>query len=411
MTVSMKDDRRYYALGAWISLVTFADPSGGMIDLPVGFLLKNGLHLDAGGVARFRLAASLPFFAAILFGLARDAFHSSGLTDKRLTAAFGLLGMICYGAFACLPVTVGSMLAATLLATCFFQMIASAQSGLSAEIGRRYNVTGQISALWNVCASLAASLAFYAGGMVSESLERMPIADAGRAFYVVCALLSAAICAFAVVDPGGVFEAIEPRTRTQSARGMRAVVTGLRPALPALAIWFVWNFAPGSSTPLQFYVQNELGATNAQWGLWNAIFSASFIPTLALYGHFSKRMEFSRLLYRAALVSAPQFVPLLFVNTLNEALVAAALIGMLGGFATGAYLDLIIRSCSPGFEGTTLMMAGGLYYIATRLGDVVGAYLYDWSGDFTVCVALMTVMYSSILIILRGSASDVIGAR
>jgi hypothetical protein len=189
------------------------------------------------------------------------------------------------------------------------------------------------------------------------------------------------------------------------------VVTGLRPALPALAIWFVWNFAPGSSTPLQFYVQNELGATNAQWGLWNAIFSASFIPTLALYGHFSKRMEFSRLLYRAALVSAPQFVPLLFVNTLNEALVAAALIGMLGGFATGAYLDLIIRSCSPGFEGTTLMMAGGLYYIATRLGDVVGAYLYDWSGDFTVCVALMTVMYSSILIILRGSASDVIGAR
>jgi hypothetical protein len=48
---------------------------------------------------------------------------------------------------------------------------------------------------------------------------------------------------------------------------------------PALPIWFLWNFATGSGTPLQYYLQDTLYAQDAQWGQWNAIFSASFIPS------------------------------------------------------------------------------------------------------------------------------------
>ena len=52
------------------------------------------------------------------------------------------------------------------------------------------------------------------------------------------------------------------------------------PVYPALLIWLLWNFAPGSATPLQYYLQNTLHAEDAHCGQWNAIFSASFIPDL-----------------------------------------------------------------------------------------------------------------------------------
>jgi hypothetical protein len=50
------------------------------------------------------------------------------------------------------------------------------------------------------------------------------------------------------------------------------------PIYPALLIWFLWNFAPGSGTPLKYYLQDTLHAQDAQWGQWNAIFSAPSFP-------------------------------------------------------------------------------------------------------------------------------------
>jgi hypothetical protein len=69
----------------------------------------------------------------------------------------------------------------------------------------------------------------------------------------------------------------------------------------------------------------------------------------------------------------------------------------MGGLATGAYLDLIIRSCPRGLQGTTLMMSWSLYYVVSRFGDVLGTQLYDRYGGFTVCVIAITIVYALIL--------------
>jgi hypothetical protein len=42
---------------------------------------------------------------------------------------------------------------------------------------------------------------------------------------------------------------------------------------------------------------------------------------------------------------------LAFIHSANLALVLAVPIRMMGGFATGAYYDLAIRSCPPGLQG------------------------------------------------------------
>ena len=95
--------------------------------------------------------------------------------------------------------------------------------------------------------------------------------------------------------------------------------------------------------------------------------------------------------------AVPQMVPLLFTDTVTQALIAAVPIGLMGGVATGAYLDLIIRSSPKGLQGTVFMLAGSLYFVVSRFGDVLGTQLYDHYGGFTVCVIAITTVYALIL--------------
>src|SRR5271156_5721929 len=125
-----------------------------------------------------------------------------------------------------------------------------------------------------------------------------------------------------------------------------------------------------------------------------AIFAASFIPTFMVYGVLCRSFPLKTLLLWGTVVAVPQLVPLLFIHSVTEALIAAVPIGLMGGVASAAYMDLLIRSCPPGLQGTTLMMSGGLYAIVTSLGDVLGTNLYEPFGGFYVCVVAITVVYA-----------------
>ena len=50
--------RIFLYLGALIILLAFGAPSGGLIEIPISFLLKNKLSLTANELAEFRLPRS-----------------------------------------------------------------------------------------------------------------------------------------------------------------------------------------------------------------------------------------------------------------------------------------------------------------------------------------------------------------
>jgi hypothetical protein len=177
---------------------------------------------------------------------------------------------------------------------------------------------------------------------------------------------------------------------------------------PPLLIWLLWNFSPGSITPLQYHLQNTLGAADWEWGVWNAVYTASFIPTFVAFGVLCHWFSLKNLLFWGTLIAIPQLIPLLFIGSVKAALIAAVPIGLMGGVATAAYLDLIIRSCPPGLEGTNLMFAGALYFVSTRFGDILGTYLYDNVGGFTACVIAGTAVYAAIIPILRIIREDLV---
>jgi MFS family permease len=390
--------RIFLYLGALIVLLAFGAPSGGLIDIPISFFLKNKLHLKAHEVAEFRLVAAIPLYMSFIFGFIRDMWNPFGMRDRGFMLLFGTISASLYGFFAFTPITYATLLVAVVLLTTSFLFVASAQNGLTSMIGQQHAMTGQISAVWNIFASIPTVGALLIGGALSGVLEGRNADEAARILFLVGAAIMATVAVYAAWKPRRVYDNVRTEHGT-TAYPLKDVQRLARhwPIYPALLIWLLWNFAPGSATPLQYYLQNTLHATDAQWGQWNAIFAASFIPTFMVFGLLCRKVPLKTLLVWGTVVAVPQMVPLLFIHSMTGALIAAVPIGLMGGVSTAAYLDLIIRSCPRGLQGTTLMMSGSLFFIASRFGDVLGTNLYDHYGGFAVCVIAITVVYALIL--------------
>ncbi len=384
-------------LSVLILLLGFGAPYGGLIDTPISFFLKNKLHLSAHAIAAFRLLSGIPLYLSFLFGFARDTWNPFGLRDRGFLIIFGALGAAVYGYFAFTTASATTLLAAVLLSTTAFLFVASAQAGLSSAIGQQNVMSGQVSTVWNIFLSVPTLASFVAGGYVSDQLEKNGAIFA-RALFLVGAAFMAAIALYGVWKPKSVFDNVHSE-RAADAHPWDDLKRLVKhwPIYPALLIWLLWNFAPGSVTPLQFYLQNTLHSNDAAYADWNAIFGASFIPTFMVFGVLCRKLPLRTLLFWGTVVAVPQMVPLLLIHTVTGALISAVPIGLMGGVATAAYLDLLIRSCPKGLQGTLLMASTAAYYLVSRFGDVLGTNLYDHYGGFTICVIAITVVYALIL--------------
>src|SRR6202795_5109288 len=146
--------RIFLYLGILIVLLAFGAPSGGLIDIPISFLLKNRLHLTAHEVASFRLMAAIPLYLSFVFGFIRDTWNPLGMRDRGFMLLFGGISALLYVFFAFIPLTYGTLLAAVVLLTASFLFVASAQNGLTSTIGQQHAMTGRVSAAWNIFLSV-----------------------------------------------------------------------------------------------------------------------------------------------------------------------------------------------------------------------------------------------------------------
>jgi hypothetical protein len=144
-------------------------------------------------------------------------------------------------------------------------------------------------------------------------------------------------------------------------------------------------------------MSNALHASDAQWGAYNAIFFGVSIPAFALFGFLSSRLSLQMLLWIGAALGTTQMLPLLFIHSAGGVLIAAVPIGLSGGIATAAYLDLLIRSCPKGLEGSMMMLSWSMYAIVTNFGNLWGTNLYEYHGGFVACVIATTLVYALVL--------------
>jgi Na+/melibiose symporter-like transporter len=387
--------------GAVIVALNFISPSAGVHIIPLSFLLKNKLQLSANDLASFTLWAGVPAYLSFAFGLARDFWSPFGLGDRGYFILFGALSAAIFAGFAFAPVTVPMLFASFVLSTICFLFMWGAWNGLGSTVGQRHAMSGQISALWNFAGTLTIVAGLALGGVLSQYMEGMSTQGALRMLFLILAAIMALIAALGLWKPKAVFAGLDRESVER--RDIAADLARLLrhwPIYPALAIWLLWNFSPGTLTVLQYYLSNTLHASDSQWGAFNAISYAAAVPAFLLFGFLSPRYSLSKLLWWGAALGVTQMLPLLFVHSATGALIVAIPIGLTGGIATAAYMDLLIRACPKGMEGTMMMMSWSMYALAVNVGNFWGTDLYDHHGGFVACVIATTVVYALILPVL-----------
>jgi hypothetical protein len=381
-------------VGFLTSLLGITAPYGGFIVLPVSFILKNKLHLNASDTASFFFWASMPFYFGFLFGWIRDRLATYRLADRGLFLAFGLVSASLYAALTVVKINYGTLLSGVLLLSGAYLVLQSAQNGLMSTFGQQNRMTGRISTVYLLSDSIPGIVSILAGGALSEYFETTDTTQATRILSVCGTIAMVGVSTLGIFRSSSVFGRLRPERMTRSdVLDDIKMLLRHRPVYPALIIFFLWNFEPGIGTPLQYFLQNQLHATDQQWGIWNAIFGASFIPSFLVFGYLCRRMSLKPLLLWGTIVAIPQLAPLLLIHSITAAMLAALCMGLLGGVANASYLDLVIRSCPTGLHGTMLMMSVSLASVSGQLGNLVGTNLYERFGGLGTCVGVSILIY------------------
>lgn len=383
--------------GLLLTLVQFAVPYEGLVGLPITFFLKNKLHLDAQAVATFNLIAAVPLMAGVLFGFLRDTWSPGGRGDRGHLVLFGLTGTAIYAAMSLLKPSYGLLLAGVFLGTCAIQMLWGAARGLVSAASQHRAITGQMSTVINIASSIPSLTAFALGGVLAGYLEGRDAVTAARILFLVGGALTLTIALFGAFGPQALFNERDTAPGARALVGDAVRLLRHAPIYPVLLIQLLWQFAPATGAVLPYHMGNDLQATDAQVGLWYAIFYGSFAPVYLLYGWLCRRFTLRTLLWVGSAMAVLQMSPLLLVRTPDQALVAAVLMGLLGGVAQCAYTDLAIRSCPKGLQGAMMMLFMAMYWITVRFGDVLGAWLYGQKGGFNTALLFSIGVYALLL--------------
>jgi MFS family permease len=380
-----------------ILVMYLVGPTQYLVDIPTTYMLKDHLHASATQVSVFRLVTALPVYVAVLFGLTRDLWSPIGRRDRGYFLIFGpaTAAVFIWLAFSKLSFTglfVGIFL---VMLTSRFTM--AAYQGLQALVAQEKLMSGRLAVLWQLVATIPIVSGAWAGGVVAKELQPQQT-------FLMLGALTALIGLIGLWKPRSVFEHAYDRPEAKGADliGDLKRLARHKAVYPAVLILFLFQFSPGSNTPLQYYLTNRLHASDAVYGEFQAIFSASFVPMFFLYGWLCRRVPLKRLLFWGTILTIPQMIPLAFIHTPAQALWLAVPIGMMGGIAYPAYLDLAMRSCPPGLQGALMMMADGMFYLSYRGGDLLGSAIYSSSPryGFDYCVIAITVVYALILPVL-----------
>jgi hypothetical protein len=103
------------------------------------------------------------------------------------------------------------------------------------------------------------------------------------------------------------------------------------------------------------------------------------------------------LLFWGMLIAVPQWAPILFAHDMRDAYLAAIPIGLVAGVPQVAFMDVTIRACPPRLQGTMMMLLWSMFWIAGRVGDVWGAWLYDQRGGFATAAWATVGVYALIM--------------
>lgn len=365
----------------------------GIAAIPINYFLKDKLHLSPVRLAVFLALASIPVCAGFVFGFIRDRWRSAQWGDRQYLFACALVAACGYLWLATSAIDYFKLLSLVFIVVIAYVMVFASAQALMTGVAQAHGMTGRLSVVFGFGYFTPAVISALAGGwLVAHASVRGTFLIAGGVTIVI------AMQAFWRLEAASEFES----SLVTHEKGFAAIRRLLRhrPLWPAAAIYFLWNFGPGWGTPMFYHLTEHVGISSELFGTFTALQSLFFLPTTLLYGYLCVRAPLSRLLWWGTIVAILQGQIMFLAMGPTSTIVVAILYGLFGGFATAAYIDLIMRACPKGLEGTAMMVANtSMFALAGNAGNLLGSWIYS-SGGFASAVIITTLATALIVPLL-----------
>jgi MFS family permease len=376
----------------------------GIAAIPINYFLKDNLHLSPVRVAVFLAIVAIPVCVGFLFGFVRDRWRSPRWGDRQYLLVGALAAAGVYAWLAESTIDYFKLLSLVFIVVIAYMMIFASAQALMAGVAQANGMTGRLSVVYGFGFFVPAVLSALAGGWLVAH-----VAVRGTFLIAAGVTLVIALQAFWRLEAAEDFEHSIGRGEGGFASLRRLV--GHKPLWPAAAIFFLWNFGPGWGTPMFYHLTERVGISSQLFGTFTALQSAFFLPTTLLYGVWCVRAPLSRLLWWGTIVAILQGPIMFLAQGQASTMLVAVLYGLFGGFATAAYLDLIMRSCPEGLEGTAMMVANtATFALAGSAGNLLGSWIYS-RGGFASAVIITTLATALIVPVLRSVPAELTATR
>ena len=257
---------RASVVGIYLGTLTLAnglgDP-GGLVSIPILFTLKDHLHLGPQSVAIFEAITLLPHYLAFLFGALRDRWRPLSGGDQAHLLLAAPVAACCYLWLATGPISYLKLLGAITLAMVAYQMVDTASQALMTTVGQRRAMTGRLSSLAEMLASVASLTAAIAGGWMIVHVSMQTV-------FLAAAALTALVFLHGVWLPREVFAKPEnPPVRNFSIRSV-TMVFARRGVWLTLAVFILFSFSPNWGTPLFYYLTDKMKLSAEAFAIFRA---------------------------------------------------------------------------------------------------------------------------------------------
>lgn len=378
-TVPPKLDAEYRRLWILLGLGWFGANLGyNTYELPLKFLLKNQLHLDADAMALFFAIGKFSNYVKPVAGIFTDALPIFGTRRRHylLISLFAcglswlLLGWV--------PRDYGPLLAVFGLVYVGIVVSSTAMGGVMVEAGDRFGASGRLSAqrigIFRIVALIGGPL----GGWLATR-------EFGYTTGFVAALHFLLIPLFYA-------QLHEPRVATKDVQALQAlkgqikVLTTSRTLWSAAGLVFLIELAPGFGTPLFYYQTEVLHFTPAFLGSLKMVGGACGVVGAVVFNRLCPRVALRPLLILGLFIHAAAALLHLGYLSPNSAIVISGLYEAAQTLALLPLYDLSMRATPKGSESLGYCLMMSIWNIALALSDVLGARMFTLGVSFNTLV-------------------------
>lgn len=337
---------------------------------PVGYLLRDVLHLGPAQSALFIAVMTLPLTFKPFFGLLTDFFPFQGKRRVPHVLAVSLMTVFCWWLLALTPqYRYWPTLTLLMVVNVGFVLSDLVCDGLMVENGQQDGKTGQYQAVQIGTLYATLILTGIGGGwLVAHATYKLIFILAG--LFPLLTATSALL-----LEDKNVGDRATVHTHAWS--GVKALFANQ--SVRALAgVILLMNFAPFLGSAQFFYQTSALKLSPAFIGLLTTMGGISGVVGAAIFGKYAVN---SGAIARIARLSITVGASLTFLNLFYTGPFTVVLLTILFGF-TGvifrlAWMDIAARACPKGAEATAFAAFMAVFNIAAAVSNTVGGALYE----------------------------------